>query len=80
MFGLNYKFFVRVYNLFDHLNEIYVNSVTGRATHIARRPIDLEILKRRLETGGQFTLEEYDRHPGWFSSPRKIQVGLSLAF
>jgi len=80
VFGMQYKIFLRIYNLFDHLNERYVNSTTGRATTIARRPIDLEILKRRLVTGGQFTLDEYDRNPNWFSEPRKIQLGLSLVF
>ena len=80
LFGLNYKVFVRIYNVLDHLNELYVHSVTGRATYIARRPIDLEILKSRLKSGGQFTLEEVDRRPGWFSAPRKIQLGLSVSF
>jgi len=80
MFGLDYKLFLRVYNIFDHLNEFTVHSVTGRATNVARRPVDLEILKQRLETGGQFTLEENDRNPGWFSSPRKIQLGLAITF
>jgi hypothetical protein len=80
LFGLEYKAFLRVYNLFDHLNELGVDSVTGRATNIARRPLDLQILERRLETGGQFTLEEMDRNPGWFSSPRKVQIGLAISF
>jgi len=80
LFGLRYKVFVRVYNVLDHLNELYVHSVTGRATYTARRPTDLEILKRRLESGGQFTLEDYDRNPGWFSAPRKVQLGLSVSF
>jgi len=79
-FGLNHKLFLRVYNVFDHLNELAVHSVTGRATNIARRPTDLEILQQRLDSGGQFTLEEYDRNPGWFSAPRKIQVGLAVTF
>ena len=80
LFGLDYKLFLRVYNVFDHLNELSVHNVTGRATNIARRPIDLEILQQRLESSGQFTLEEYDRNPGWFSAPRKIQVGLAVTF
>jgi outer membrane receptor protein involved in Fe transport len=80
LYGLDYKVFLRVYNIFDHLNEIYVNSTTGRATNIARRPGDLEILQRRLETSGQFSLEELDRNPGWFSNPRKVQIGLSVTF
>ncbi len=80
LFGLEYKAFLRIYNLFDHLNELAVDSVTGRATNIARRPLDMQILERRLETGGQFTLEEMDRNPGWFSSPRKVQIGLAVSF
>lgn len=80
LFGLDYRVFLRVYNLFDHLNELYVHSTTGRATNPARRPIDLEILKRRLASGGQFSLEEYDRNPGWFSEPRRVQIGVAVAF
>ena len=80
LFGLRSKLFLRVYNLLDHLDELYVHSVTGRATYNARRPTDLQILKRRLETGGQFTLEENDRNPGWFSAPRKVQLGFAVSF
>ena len=72
--------FLRVYNLFDHLNENYVYSTTGRATQNARRPEDLAIQQRMLKQGGRFTLQEWDNNPNWFSEPRRIQIGLIVRY
>jgi len=78
--GLDYSVFLRVYNLLDHLNEKYVYSVTGRAIYNARLPNDEKIQLEMLRRGGQFTMQEWDNHPGWFSQPRRIQLGMSVRF
>lgn len=77
---LGYTVFVRVYNLFDNLNENHVFSVTGRATENARLPSDQQIALQMLRQGGQFTLQEWDNRPHWFSHPRLVQLGLSVRF
>ena len=78
--GLSYSVFLRIYNLFDHLNEKYVYSVTGRAAYNARLPNDEKIQLEMLRRGGQFTMQEWDNRPGWFSEPRRIQLGMSVRF
>ncbi len=77
---INLSAFVRVYNLLDHLNENSVYSVTGRATQNARRPEDEKIQLRMLQQGGQFTMQEWDNNPNWFSQPRRIQIGLIVRY
>jgi len=78
--GLNYSIFLRIYNLLDHLNEKYVYSTTGRATYNARLPVDEQIQLEMLRRGGQFTMQEWDNHPSWFSEPRRVQIGLAVRF
>lgn len=70
--------FLQVDNVFDHLNENYVYSTTGRATRNARLPYDEKIQRQMLEQGGQFTMAEWDNRPGWFSPPRRIRFGVAV--
>ncbi|MFZ1291026.1 MAG: TonB-dependent receptor [Melioribacteraceae bacterium] len=72
--------FIQVDNLFDHLNQNTVFSSTGNAYNNARLPSVEEIEIERLEQAGLFTLDEIDNNPEWFSSPRKIRLGLILNF
>ncbi len=72
--------FLQVDNIFDHLNQNSVYSSTGNAYHNARLPSTEEIELERLQQAGLFTLAEIDNSPGWFSSPRKIRLGLIFNF
>lgn len=66
--------FIKVYNLFDRLNEIYVYDDTGRATYA---------LYPRTDYGGEFGrhyLKDYLNRPTYYSSPRVIYFGGSLEF
>ncbi|MCK5456746.1 MAG: hypothetical protein KAI45_06425, partial [Melioribacteraceae bacterium] len=72
--------FLQVDNLFDHLNQNAVYSSTGTAYHNARLPSTEEIEIERLEQAGLFTLAEIDNNPGWYSSPRKLRLGLIFNF
>jgi len=76
--GLNLNIFLKVDNVFDHLNENSVYSNTGRATQRARLPYDEKIQREMLKQGGQFTMQEWDNQPHWFSPPRRIQLGISV--
>ncbi|RMH76888.1 MAG: TonB-dependent receptor [Calditrichaeota bacterium] len=78
--GQRATLFLKVDNLFDHLNHENVFSSTGRADEVARIPEELKILQETLEQEGLFTLEEIDLNPDNFSEPRKIQVGMEIKF
>ncbi|NLP10149.1 TonB-dependent receptor [bacterium] len=77
---INYSLFIRVYNLLDRLNENTVYAVTGRATQNARLPYEQLLQLQMLQQGGQFTMNEWDNHPSWFSEPRRVQLGLAVRF
>jgi outer membrane receptor protein involved in Fe transport len=69
------RFTLNVYNLLDRLNEVAVNSQTGRAYTAIIRQTDLD--------GHRSTFNEYiDRvqNPGMYSAPRMIKLGLGLMF
>ncbi len=75
-----FGFYLNVYNIFNHLDERYVNALTGRAGPDAYYP---EIGKKRyyrLEQNGDFTRDEADYNPTHYSRPRLIQAGFSVAF
>jgi outer membrane receptor protein involved in Fe transport len=72
--------FLRIYNLLDRLNENSVYAVTGRATENARLPYEQALALEMLARGGQFTMAEWDNHPGWFSEPRRVQLGMAVRF
>jgi len=76
--GLNLGAYVNFYNLFNHLDENNVNSLTGHAGPNAYLP---EIARKRylrLEQIGLFTRDEADYDPTDYSQPRLIQFGLAL--
>ena len=77
---LDFTLFLRAYNLLDHLNQNNVFAVTGKATENARLPINEQIQSKFLQRGGQFTMEEWDNRPHWFSEPRRVQLGLQVIF
>jgi outer membrane receptor protein involved in Fe transport len=78
--GLRSSLFLKVDNLFDHLNQNSVHSSTGRADQVARLPENQQLLLDTLEQEGLFTIEEYDLYPSYFSDPRRVQVGLEINF
>jgi len=73
--GLKYSFFVRVFNLFDRLNEKNVFTDTGRAGYTLA-PLYVGGLRPR----GLNTLDQYFIRPDFYSSPRRVQIGLELEF
>ena len=78
--GINTQLFIKVDNIFDHLNHNSVFSSTGRADQIARLPEMKQLELERLAQEGLFSLDEIDLAPGYFSNPRKIQMGLEFIF
>ncbi|MBN1996885.1 TonB-dependent receptor [candidate division KSB1 bacterium] len=73
--GAKLRWTVRVYNLFDRLNEDNVNSNTGRTNQAIIRPQD------RLGHWSDFsTYEERIYSPSNWSSPRLVKLGLGVFF
>jgi outer membrane receptor protein involved in Fe transport len=78
--GINYMVFLKIDNLFDHLNQSTVYSSSGTADYNARLLANKALVVAQLEQEGVFNLHEIDNHPEYYSSPRKIQVGVEVNF
>lgn len=76
--GMNMGVYLNLFNIFNNLNENYVDSITGRAGPQAYLPEISRKRYTRLEQVGAFTREEADYNPTQYSRPRLIQIGLSL--
>jgi Outer membrane receptor for ferrienterochelin and colicins len=74
--GTNVKLFCQIYNLTDQLNEKYVYASTGRADYPYRTYSELQLTKQNPN----FTVDEIDLRPNYYSEPRRIIVGFSFDF
>ena len=73
--GINARINLQVYNLFDRLNESWVNGNTGRANQNIIRDED------RIGHKADFvTYEERIFYPSAYAEPRQVKVGLELNF
>lgn len=79
-FGQRLGVFLKVDNVFDHLNEETVYASTGRSSTPARLPDQKALLLNALKQEGLFTLSEIDNHPEYYSLPRKITLGFEWRF
>jgi outer membrane receptor protein involved in Fe transport len=74
--------FLKVYNLFDTLNERFVYNDTGRATYTLEEsrggPQETNRIAERVP--GIKPASEYFVRPNYYSAPREVRVGLSLEF
>lgn len=68
--------FLRVYNVFDQLNENYVYDDTGRATYSL---IPTYVPDHGNEYG-RHHLSDYLNRPHWYSQPRQVFAGVALSF
>jgi outer membrane receptor protein involved in Fe transport len=74
LFNLPLSLFVKVYNVFDTVNELNVFSDTGRAGYT------LELTRAQQAPRGVNTLEEYFTRSDFFSAPRQVVFGTSVLF
>jgi hypothetical protein len=70
---LGYSLFLRVFNLFDRLNERNVFADTGQADY-STEPLYVGNQRPR----GLNTLDQYYIRPDFYSEPRKIQIGFEV--
>lgn len=80
LFGIESVLFLKVDNLFDHLNHERVFSSTGRSDQVAQEPSEKEFYLNGLEQAGHFTYDEVTFQPDNYSSPRRVQFGLEIKF
>lgn len=82
IFGTDVMFFVKVYNLFDTLNENLVYSSTGSASY------SLDALKGPAKytdelaekINGIHPVSEYFNNQAYYAAPRDVKIGMSLQF
>ncbi len=69
--------FARVYNLFDISNQLNVYNDSGTADFTMN-----EFLRRNDDNPDQLvnTLDEYYRDPGFYSEPRRVELGATIFF
>lgn len=72
----NLVFFLRVFNVFDVLNEYGVYDDTGRAGYTT----DLERIKAQNTPEYVNTIEEWFLNPTFYSEPRRIELGVNIEF
>lgn len=80
--GIDLVIFLKVYNLFDALNENVVYASTGRATYTldANRADAVETDRiSAIVDGVQTSAEVYNR-PNYYLAPREVRLGLSIEF
>jgi outer membrane receptor protein involved in Fe transport len=79
--GLTLALFLKVFNLFDTLNEVDVYSSTGTASPTKYDTDAGQVYDQHIGvTPGVHSYEEYLKNPGLYSSPREVRVGCSLSF
>jgi len=66
--------FLKIYNLFDRMNEILVYSDTGRSTYALYPSTD------HGDEFGRHYLKDYLMRPNYYSGPRSVRCGMSLGF
>ena len=73
--NVNYALFVRIFNVFDRLNERNVFTDTGRADY-STEPLYIGDQRPR----GLNTIDQFYIRPDFYSEPRKIQIGFEVGF
>lgn len=78
--GVRYGLRFQVDNVFNHLNQRFVDSISGQADQIIRLPVvqaDRNIVNNVV---GLFSGTEEDTNPHWYSAPRQFRLALTVNF
>lgn len=81
--SLSVTLFLKVFNLFDALNEIVVYDDTGTSTYtLAPNRGEGKGTQQQFELGtpGVHSIYEYINNPTLYSAPRHVMVGVSVGF
>jgi hypothetical protein len=77
---LAYGVRLQVDNVFNRLNERFVDAISGRSGQIVRLPVVQADRNRVNEFVGLFSREEDDNNPHWYSSPRLVRLAVTVNF
>ncbi|MCX8010565.1 MAG: TonB-dependent receptor [Ignavibacteria bacterium] len=82
IFGYTVAFFLKVFNLFDILNERYVYNDTGRATYTLIQTSGGTKTTDELAATipGIHSAAEYFNRPNYYYPPREVRFGFSIEF
>src|SRR3989339_365164 len=72
--GHQFSIYMKIFNLFDTLNEVNVFGDTGRAGDT------LELTRNQTAPRGVNTIREFFTRPDFYSSPRQIVLGADFSF
>jgi outer membrane receptor protein involved in Fe transport len=80
--GISVTAFVKVFNLFDALDERYVYDDTGRATYtlVATQGTAQATDKLSGTISGLHSAQEYFVRPSYYAPPRQVRVGATVEF
>jgi hypothetical protein len=74
--GLDWNVFFNIYNLMDQRDEVNVYADTGTSEYTTNiDPKDISYDAKRIGT-----VQDFVNQPGWYTTPRQIQVGLAVNF
>jgi len=74
--------FLKVFNLFDNLNERYVYEDTGTATYTIanKRGAGATVDQYVGRVPGVHSSDDYFNRPNYYAPPREVMVGISVGF
>jgi outer membrane receptor protein involved in Fe transport len=80
--GVNWMIFLKVFNLFDRLNEVNVFDDTGRSTYTLaiQRGEGATIDQHVGVVTGVHSMSEYFTDPTMYAAPREVLVGIAVTF
>ena len=82
MYGFDFTIFLKIFNLFDTLNENVVYNDTGRSTYtlVADQSVAMatDMLSQKIPY--LHSANEYFNQPTYYQPPREVKLGLSFEF
>lgn len=78
--GAQYGMRLQINNIFNHLNQNTVNSISGNASDIVRLASVQQDRDMVNQFVGLYTQGEEDIFPQWYSTPRQILIALTVNF
>lgn len=78
--GAQYGMRLQINNIFNHLNQNTVNSISGNASDIVRLASVQQDRDMVNQFVGLYTQGQEDIFPQWYSTPRQILIALTVNF
>ena len=80
--GFEFVLFMKIFNLFDRLNERFVYDDTGRATYsLEQTTTNSKLINNESKKYPLLpSLNEFYNNPAYYQAPREIRLGLSVNF